>query len=217
MTLVEYATRDQMYDGVADLCAGALGGALSGQETASFAVPGGTTPAPIFDRLSKVDLPWARITVMPTDERQVPPDHVRSNAKLIREHLLVGSATEAAFMPLFDDGSIVSETALLPHLPLDLLLLGMGADMHTASLFPGADALATALADTAPPVLEIAAPGAPEPRGTLTAPVLRAAARIHVVITGEEKREALEKAMTSDPLTAPVSIILDTATVHWSP
>jgi 6-phosphogluconolactonase len=88
--------------------------------------------------------------------------------------------------------------------------------MHTASLFPGADRLDEALSPTAPILLPMRAEAAGEPRVTLTAPVLRAAFNIHLLITGAEKRAALDRALSLSPAEAPVRAILDTATVHWA-
>jgi 6-phosphogluconolactonase len=101
-------------------------------------------------------------------------------------------------------------------LPLSVVLLGMGGDMHTASLFPGADRLAEALAPDAPPVMAMRAPGAPEPRVTLTAPVLDGAMSKHVVITGAEKRAALERAAQLSPMEAPIRAVWSDLTVHWA-
>ena len=123
------------------------------------------------------------------------------------------------FEPLDATARITISTeaeAIAPHLPISVLLLGMGADMHTASLFPGADRLAEALAPDAPVLLPMRAAGAGEPRVTLSARVLRAAMAIHVMITGAEKRAALERAMDLTPQEAPIRAVLDDATVHWA-
>jgi 6-phosphogluconolactonase len=88
--------------------------------------------------------------------------------------------------------------------------------MHTASLFPGADRLAEALAPDAPVLLPMRAEAAGEPRITLTAPVLAGAMHIHILITGAEKRAAVERAAGMDPLEAPVAAVLKNATVHWA-
>ena len=101
-------------------------------------------------------------------------------------------------------------------MPIAVLLLGMGEDMHTASLFPGADNLAAALADDAPPLMAMRADAAGEPRITLTAPVLRAALATHIVITCAAKRAAIERAAQLSPLAAPVACVLGQAVVHWA-
>ena len=105
---------------------------------------------------------------------------------------------------------------IAPHLPITVLLLGMGQDMHTASLFPGADLLAQALAPDAPILLALRSEAAGEARVTLTAPVLAGAMHIHILITGAEKREAIHRAAQLTPLEAPVRVVLDNATVHWA-
>ncbi|WP_092500131.1 6-phosphogluconolactonase [Meinhardsimonia xiamenensis] len=223
MKLVEYPDREMLAIDLANLLAGELNQALMTGETASFAVPGGTTPAPIFDALCAADLPWERVHVMPTDERWVPEDDARSNARLIRDHLLVERAARAEFISFFD-GSPRPEEAAEPvgrkvaaELPLSIVLLGMGQDMHTASLFPDDPRLAEALDPDAPPVLAVYPPSQPEPRLTLTGPVLTGAMSVHVVITGEAKRRAIEEAeRIGDPMRAPVALVLDDATVHWA-
>jgi len=105
--------------------------------------------------------------------------------------------------------------ALTPELPISVMLLGMGADMHTASIFPGADQLDLALHGD-DRLVAMRAPGAPEPRITLSANVLKAAMSRHLVIIGGEKRAALERAQHLPPEEAPVSAILSGTTVHWA-
>ncbi len=221
MKFVEYPDAEMMMIDLANRLAGELRTALHNEETVSMAVPGGTTPGPIFDELSAVDLDWARVRVMLTDERWVPETSDRSNTGLLKSRLLKDHAAAAQFVPFYADAPTPEEG--LPSLaadvdavlPLSICLLGMGADMHTASIFPGADLLDTALTGDAT-LVPMRAPGAPEPRITLSAKVLKDAMNCHVVIKGADKREALEKAQHLTPQEAPIAAVLPNATVHWA-
>lgn len=223
MDFIDYPDREMLVIDLANKLAGELRSALEHEERVLMAVPGGTTPGPIFDDLCAADLDWSRVDVMLTDERWVPEDSARSNTRLLRERLLVNRAAAASYLPLYlpckepEERIAELETNILPRLPIQVLLLGMGADMHTASLFPGADRLEDALSPKAPVLMAMRAPGAPEPRITLTAPVLDGAMSKHIVIFGEEKRAALDKARQSLPEEAPVAAVLSQASVHWAP
>ena len=221
MKLMTYASGAALAEGVAGALADDLRAALE-HGPASLALPGGTTPAPVFDVLSGADLDWSRVTLLPGDERWVPSDHPRSNAALIRRHLLRGRAAAARLIDLYigDADAADAEAALAltlaPHLPLSVLLLGMGADLHTASLFPQAPHLALALSDDAPPVMAMQGGDPPEARISLTLPVLRQAGARHLLIQGAAKRVALEGAQGRDPMQAPIAALLDDIIVHWA-
>ena len=222
MKLIEYPDRDMLALDVANALADDLTTRLLHHDHASLAVPGGTTPGPVFDALSGAALDWARVHVLPTDERWVPPDHPRSNEKLIRERLLTEKAASASFVPLYradtpPDAAIDMLTnELEDELPLSILVLGMGGDMHTASLFPGAPGLSEALASDADAVAILRPAGQPELRVSLTAPVLTGALSTHLIVTGDEKRAALERAAHLPPEEAPVALVLETAIIHWA-
>ena len=222
MKLETYPDREFLMLGLANVIAGQLADFLRREGKATLSVPGGSTPGPIFDTLSGVDIDWPNVAVVLNDERWVPESSERSNTRLVRERLLRGRAAQARLVPLYAPADQPEEMlealadGLRPHLPISVLLLGMGADMHTASLFPGADRLEEALSPGAPILLPMRAEAAGELRITLTAPVLREAFNIHLLITGEEKRAALERAMTLTPMEAPVRAVLDNATVHWA-
>ena len=222
MDFQAYPDRELMFLALADKIAGELAEFLRRDGRATFCVPGGTTPGPIFDTLSGVDIDWPGVAVILNDERWVPEDSPRSNTRLLRERLLRGRAAGATLIPLYanapqpEDMLAALSAGITPHLPISVLLLGMGADMHTASLFPGADLLTEALSSHAPPLMALRADAAGEPRITLTAPVLRGAMRTHILITGAEKRSALERAVHLTDLEAPVRIVLANATVHWA-
>ncbi|NPD15890.1 6-phosphogluconolactonase [Xinfangfangia sp. D13-10-4-6] len=217
-----YPDRDFLHLKLADRIASQLGEFIRRDGRATLSVPGGTTPGPVFDILSGVDLDWALVSVVLNDERWVPEHSDRSNTRLLRERLLTGRAANARLIPLYtatdtpEEGIPALEEGLRAALPISVLLLGMGGDMHTASLFPGADRLTDALAPDAPLLMPMRSEAAVEPRVTLTAPVLRDAMHIHVLITGEAKREAIEKAAGLPVEEAPIRTVLDLAEVHWA-
>lgn len=219
MNLVEYPDSDMMFIDLASKLASEIENALFHEDIVSVAVPGGTTPGPIFDELCAADLDWGRVRILLTDERRVPADHERSNERLVRERLLVSRAAAAEFVRLVPESQVMGPVLdrVAPLLPLNVLLLGMGADMHTASLFPGSPDLLSALDRHAAPLMLVDAAEGLEPRITLTAPVLSGAISTHVVITGDEKRAALEKARHLKPSEAPIATVLGRAEIHWAP
>ncbi len=223
MDFVAYPDREALALALATRIAGELTEAIELSGRATLSVPGGSTPGPVFDALSAADLDWARVSVLLNDERWVPESSDRSNTRLLRQRLLVGRAASARLVPLHVETETPEQgldrviAGVEDALPISVLLLGMGEDLHTASLFPGADHLGAALADDAPAVMAMRAPGAPEPRITLTAWVLRAATHLHVLITGPGKKAALERAQAATTTEeAPIRCVLDQATVHWA-
>lgn len=219
---LEYQDREILAIDLANKLAGDIRAALGHEDRVALAVPGGTSPGPVFDDLCAADLDWSRVDVFLTDERWVPADHPRSNTALLRQRLLVDRAEKARYLPLYADapqpeGALEALAApIAQELPLAVVLLGMGTDMHTASIFPGADQLETALSPKAPILVPMRAPGAPEPRITLSAPILNGALRKHVLIFGADKRAALENARGKPASEAPINAVLSDAIVHWA-
>nr|WP_127112125.1 6-phosphogluconolactonase [Shimia sediminis] len=222
MKVNTYPDSEMLAIDLANTLADDLSEALHHEERVLFAVPGGTSPGPVFDDLCAADIDWARVDVVLTDERWVPEDHPRSNARLLKERLLVHRASAARFIPLFAPAHAPEEvladleSLIAPELPIDVALLGMGADMHTASLFPNAPGLHKALAADAPILVPVYPEDQPEARVTLSARVLNGAVSKHVLITGDAKREALQDALHLEPEDAPIKAVLDGATVHWA-
>ena len=227
VTLREYGSRIEQAAALARACVMQLSQTILAKEAATLAVPGGTTPAPFLEALSGEAVDWSAVRALPTDERLVPDTSARSNARLIKAHLMQGEAASAQFVPLTPKNMGQSAEAsaeevatnILDVLPLDICVLGMGTDMHTASLFPGGDRLADAMAFDASPVLSMRTPTEPEPRLTLTAPVLTTATHLHILITGQEKLDALRAAAEMPAMEAPVRVILDApagVTVHYA-
>ena len=214
--IVQAANRDALAHLLAGEVAAVLEAAVRDTGRAALAVPGGTTPAAFLSALGGHALDWAAVSVTLTDERCVPAGHPRSNRRLLDETLFAGPARAARFVALDD------APALAALLPLDACVLGMGEDMHIASLFPGADRLGEALSpDCETPALRLRAPGAAEARITLTAPALTGAGQCFVLIHGAEKRAALARAgAAAGPADAPIRLVLDgpnPATVYWAP
>ena len=219
----EYKDRAAVFVGLADQVADELRAALDVRGRAALAVPGGTTPRPFFEALRVKDLDWGAVSVALTDERFVPESSDRSNTALLRDGLLQDRAAAAQLVQMRADGDAPEDVldgligGVEAMLPLDVCVLGMGADMHTASLFPGADQLELGLRADAPALLAMRAPGAPEPRITMTAPVLQGAGAVHILIVGAEKKAALAAARDAESIAeAPVKLVLEQAVVHYA-
>jgi len=208
MERLTFDTSQALASGFASWTADRLSAAVAERGAALLIVSGGTTPLRFFDALSRIAIDWPRVAITLADERRVPDDSARSNAKLVREHLMKNAAAAARFVPLADsrlsrDQELVSAAARIAALPMpaDVVALGMGEDGHTASWFPGADKLAQAIdPGTRALLLPIVAPGAPEPRLTLTARVILRARAIALHIEGAAKLAALEKALGDGPI-----------------
>lgn len=190
--------------------------AIETKDRASIAVPGGSTPGPFLSALASDTLDWTKVSVTLSDERCVPSDHERSNQRLVTEHLLKGPAEAAEFVPLYSRFQELAEveTALSEKiLPLDVCVIGMGDDMHTASLFPGTRGLKSLLDLNAERLVDfVSPPGAEEPRVTLTAKALATASHTYLLIKGADKRTSLDRAMeTDDREAAPIRTILESA------
>ncbi len=171
--------------------------AVRARGAASLVVPGGRTPRRLFELLSTAAAPWEHVWVTLSDERRVPADHPDSNERLVRDRLLKGPAGAARFVALGgDDGdpshALAQAGARLTHLPrpFDAVVLGMGADGHVASLYPGDDALEADWNGC----VAVERPG-PEPgRISLTLPALLDSAIVFVLLGGPEKQRALGRA-----------------------
>ena len=202
---------------LAEAVAAQLHHAIATRGRALLAVSGGKSPIALFEHLRQQPLDWASVTVLLADERCVPHTHPDSNTALVRQHLLQDGAAEATFVTFFDALDAIDTLAAAAnqrlaalHWPLDVAVLGMGEDGHTASLFPAAPGLDTALHTTAHVawVRPDAIGHAPHPRLTLTLPTLQAARQLHLSLAGPAKQAVYRQALARPDAALPVSLLL---------
>ncbi len=202
--LHSFSDCDSLVNELAKTITALLSAGIAQNGRASLAVSGGSTPVQLFESLSNIDLPWQHVDILLVDERWVAPDDPDSNEHLVRTHLLQNRAAVASFTGMWNAAKTASEgeaeCALQlqkVHRPFDVLILGMGGDGHTASLFPGAAKLARATDMNSGEIcMGIAPVTAPHERMTLTLPAILDAKQIFLHITGEDKKEVLEQALT---------------------
>lgn len=226
----DYDDADELAEAVAGDVGFIIESALDARGQSLVALPGGTTPGPIFDRLAKAKIDWKRVTIIPTDDRLVPMTDPLSNAALIARAFLPRGAR---VLPITTDKAAdhhmagKAADARLQELqwPPDLVWLGVGADGHTASIFAGPDldeALNSPKARRAVGVLPDPMPAeAAVPRVTLTKNAILSARTLMLVLTGKEKKKLLERAIREGASSAtPIGRVLADAEqaidIHWS-
>lgn len=223
-----FVSADALATALAAEIVGALASAIGARGAASLVVSGGRTPARLFAALAATPLEWARVFVTLADERWVDEHEAGSNAALVRATLLTGHAARAQFVPLKneaprpEDGLTRAWQALtrMPR-PFDLVLLGMGDDGHTASLFPRAPGLTAALDPASlPACVAMTAPVTPTARISLNLAALLDTRRLALHIEGEAKW-ALYQQVRQGALDVPLGAVLRharvTPAVYWAP
>jgi 6-phosphogluconolactonase len=212
----DFANREVLAAALADRVARGLSRAISRKGSATLAVSGGNTPALFFEHLSREPITWEKVKVTLVDERQVADTSPRSNARLVRQGLMQNKAKAASFVPMFGN------EAQAAALELDVVVLGMGDDGHTASFFPAGDNLAKAVDEkTTETVLSMQAPAAGEPRLTYTLPALLKAKVLCLHIESAKKHAVLEKAIAgTDIMDMPIRAVLQSGNpleIFWCP
>ncbi|WP_372657772.1 6-phosphogluconolactonase [Hydrogenophaga sp.] len=194
--------------------------AIAARGQAVLAVSGGKSPIALFEQLRVLPLDWHHVHLLLVDERCVPHDHADSNTALVRQHLLQDAAAAATLLCFFDAlpaqlnpatlGTLVQQAnqrlAALPW-PIDVAVLGMGEDGHTASLFPGAPGLETALRSNGP-LAWVTPATAPHARLSLTLPALLSCRSLVLSIAGDAKRAVYRQALKNPDPALPVSLVL---------
>ncbi len=198
-----FASRESLDSALATEIARHLDTAVTLRSAATLVVSGGSTPRGLFAQLADTDIAWDRVTVMLADDRWVPPDHNDSNEKMVRELLLVERAADAQLLSLVSDHPDVEanlqrvKSALASIPTFDVVVLGMGLDAHTASLFPCAAELVEGMT-TEEDALMVMPSTAPHRRITMSRKRI-ARTRYGVMhIVGDEKRTVLAQAIASN-------------------
>jgi 6-phosphogluconolactonase len=189
--------------------------AIATRGRAYLVVSGGRTPTALFNALSEADLPWQHVTILLADERFVAADAPDSNERLVKANLLTAKAAKAEFISLYAPAASAEEAIadVLPRisaLPVfDAVILGMGEDGHTASLFPCSAELNAGLAADAPAILAVNPTTAPHQRISLSLPRILNTRQIFIHLVGQSKLEVLTKAQAGNDVTAmPIRAVL---------
>jgi 6-phosphogluconolactonase len=201
MKIFTFLTKDELEAQLATEIANKLDQEIKAKNTATLLVSGGSTPTQLYQKLSKQIIQWSKITIGLVDERYVANSSNFSNEKLVKHNLVINNASSAKFLPMVVDeknsleniDKVTSAYALFAN--PTAVILGMGADGHTASLFPNDEASEINLrsADIKPYVLQTNAPVEPKLRITCSKNLLLSAANIYLMIIGQEKLNVLNE------------------------
>ena len=227
----EYDSLDELADAVAGDVGFIIQSAVEARDASLIAVPGGRTGPVIYRKLADQQLPWKKVTIIPTDDRLVPVDSDLSNVREIaRTFLPLGARVVPLTSEAAEDYRLAGNAAdaRLQDLPWppDLGWLGMGADGHTASIFAGPDLQAALDAPKARRAIgtmpDPLPTDAPVPRVTLTRAAILSARTVLITITGAQKRELLEQAIADGQSSKlPIGRVLAEAEqpidIHWCP
>jgi 6-phosphogluconolactonase len=226
----EYDDAAEMTEAVAGDIQFVIESALDARGAAVIALSGGKTPIPIYDKLAKAKLDWKRVTIVPADERIVPLGDPLSNVTMIGKAFIPKGARVIPVVPQATDDYKAagrSADALMQdlHWPLDLVLLGVGGDGHTASIFPGPDydeALNGPRERRALGVMpDPLPPEAPVARVTLSRQAIISAKAVMIAVTGDGKRKVIEDAIREGAGSPyPIGRVLADAElpvdIHWA-
>ena len=224
-----FDTKADLASQLADDVATRLQDKITSNGAASIAVSGGSTPKVFFEKLSQRDIDWDKVSIIMVDERYVPPGDDRSNEKLIRDNLLQGKAASAKLVSFWQEGQNIDQAeatldgVLKAYPNIDITVLGMGLDGHTASFFPGGNNLEAATKTSCErAIIQMEAEGAGEPRLTLTLPVIVNSSYLVLHIEGDGKRDVLDQALNAELAEAPpirtvIEALNGSINLYWAP
>src|SRR5471030_2590018 len=226
LTALEFENSALLAEGLAANVAERLTTAIAASGTATLVVSGGRSPVAFFQNLAEQPVDWSKVVISLADERWVPVEHADSNAGLLKRYLLQGPVAKAKFVGLYSPAASLEEAALaadrlLAELPpIDVLILGMGDDGHTASLFPDSPNLADALKlDGSRRCWPMLAPTVPHQRLSMSRALLASAKNTVLSISGQSKLTTLSAALAGDDVAAmPIRAFLQpTLEIYWCP
>lgn len=222
-TLNKFTSRSVLDQQFAQQVAQLLIQAIAEKGRASIAVSGGSTPKGFFQALSMQDLAWHKVTVTLADERWVDVNSLDSNTRLVKENLLQNKAAKANFFDLKVTDKLtqatldsLNEKAKKYLLPFDVVILGMGEDGHTASLFPCSEQIKSALSlDNKQVLMAVSPKTAPYQRITFTLSALLTSKNIFLHLNGENKQQVLTQALDdTNTLVMPIRAFLHHPIIH---
>ncbi|MDX1808993.1 MAG: 6-phosphogluconolactonase [Sulfurospirillaceae bacterium] len=213
----KYNDKDMLIEDLSNNIARDLKDAIKRNGQATLMVSGGNTPKPLFEILSRANILWEKVTIGLCDERWVNPTHKDSNEKMVREYLLKHKAKTAKFIGMYEDIPINEAVDLCSQkikaelFPFDVIILGLGSDAHTASLFPNNEKLRDAYTQNLENLcIAIKPQTAPHLRMSLTKLAILSAKNIYLHFEGKTKTAVFQKALsTNDEYNMPILAILN--------
>ncbi|WP_442109374.1 6-phosphogluconolactonase [Pseudomonas sp. NUPR-001] len=226
VTAHDFSGAAQLAEGLAKDVAARLNAAIAAKGQATLVVSGGRSPVAFFQALIQQPLDWSKVLVTLADERWVPVEHADSNAGLLKRHLLTGKAAKASFLSLYrpaaslEAAAVEADQALAKLTAIDVLVLGMGDDGHTASLFPNSPNLSEGLdRHSSRRCLPMLAPSVPHQRLSMTRALLAQAGFTVLSVQGPGKLATLRAALQGSDIAAmPIRAFLqDPLDIYWCP
>ena len=226
----EYEDAAELAEAIAGDVGFIIESALDARGDCVIALSGGKTPVPAYEKLAKAKLNWKKVTIVPVDDRLVDVTDPGSNVGMLAKTFLPKGGR---VMPLSAEnkdykaaGNAADARLQDLHWPPDLILLGMGEDGHTASIFPGPDLEAALDAPKARRAIGVMPDPLPEdapfPRVTLTRASILSSRSLMIVITGDKKRAVLEQAISDGagsklPIGRVLAELDQPIDIHWAP
>ncbi len=223
MKIQKFQDNQHQIEALSQAIVNSIQNALDKKGQVTLAVSGGKSPIKLFERLSHYDLMWEKVTITLVDERFVPTDHPDSNENLVRNHLLINHAEKAFFNGLVttDDVLTSASNANLHITQIDIAILGMGEDGHTASIFPCCNELNTALDPQLTPEKYIITnpKTANYARIGLSLSGILEIPQLYISLNGAKKLEIIQTAAESKTKTYPISYVINErndAEIFWN-